>query len=99
MLSPRAQRLVTAYADSDLQTLLSVQRVHVTDYYRYRAEGLSEAAGAALEAVNALGEVIDQREGTQRVAAEPQLTCCDGDGYRSDIFVGCVEHSFGGAFA
>lgn len=57
------------YADLSVRDLIGVQAVNCEDYYRYKAEGLTELAERMLLQINAMGEYIDERDGTSRIGA------------------------------
>ena len=54
------------YATASVRDLIGVQAVNCADYYRYKAEGLTELAERKLLQINAMGEYIDARDGTRR---------------------------------
>lgn len=65
-LTERQQRLASTYEALSFWELHAVQKVHINDYLRYKAEGLADAAERALRTVNDLGAILDLRDGTTR---------------------------------
>lgn len=64
-LSNSARRFKDTYANLDFWELHAVQQVIIEDYEKARDKGHMHAAGHILEDVNAIGEVLDERDGTK----------------------------------
>lgn len=67
-MTPLAVQYAASYAGLSFWELHRVQLVHIADYQRFKAEGDTSRADSALRAVNAIGEVLDERDGTSRCA-------------------------------
>lgn len=63
-LTSSQKRLAETYEALSFWELHAVQRVHINDYLRYKAEGLAQDAANALAVVNDLGVLLDLRDGT-----------------------------------
>ena len=67
-MSLKAKRFRDVYAALSFWELHGVQRVYIADYIRERDAGNTGLAAAILADINALGEVIDERDGTRQFA-------------------------------
>lgn len=67
-MSLRARQFRDAYAALSAPGIWAIQRVYIADYIRERDAGNTGHAAAILADINALGEVIDERDGTRQFA-------------------------------
>lgn len=67
-LSPLAQHIQNIHESTDFWTLHNIQRVHIDDLERLKAEEEpnNELIASVMRVINAYGEVLDERDGTTR---------------------------------